>query len=135
ACAERRGRRSALRSFDDARDEIVELQLFAAELPLLAARELDEVGDEARKRVELDRRFVGSPPLLVLRQLALDQQVDVGARRRQWCSQLVRRVRDEPALTADRVFEGSQHAVEPRGEPAKLVSALALDAFGEIAGR
>ena len=57
-----------------------ELDLLEAQLALLAARELDEVGNECRERVELGRRFGERALRLVLGKLPFLQQVHVRAR-------------------------------------------------------
>ena len=128
-------RRACLRALDDTRDEIVELDVLDAQLALLAARELDEIRDEPGQRVQLDGRLVERVLRLVGRQPALAQEVDVRPRRGQRRAQLVRRVRDEAALRADRRLERGEHLVEARREPSELVARVDLDTPVEVAGR
>ena len=57
-------RRACLRALDGARDEIVELDVLEAQLALLAARELDEIRDEAasaRRARRTPRRVRAAP--------------------------------------------------------------------------
>ena len=50
-------------------------------------------------------------------------------------AQLVRGVRDEAALAADRLLERREHRVEARAEAAELVVPRDRDALGQVAGR
>ena len=65
--------------------------------------------------------------------LAALEQLEVRAQARERSSQLVRRVRDELALRAQRRLELAEHRVEARCEPAELVTTACGDPPREVA--
>ncbi len=122
-------------ALDGVRGEEVEPHLLRLRRLPLAARELDQLGDEGRHLVQLLDDVSEQPLTLARRQRALARQhLDVRSQARERRPQLVRRVGDELALRAGRLLERAEHRVEARREPAELVVAGGLDALGQVAG-
>ena len=87
-------------------DEPVEADVLVAPRRQVAARDLDQVGHELGELLAL-LDHVGEQPVAVLlvERAACEQHLDVRAQARDRRAQLVRGVRDELALRADRVVE------------------------------
>jgi hypothetical protein len=122
--------------------ERVELHLLDSGQRLVAARELDDVGDQRAELLGLGADVLQQPAPVVGGQLAArEQHLDVRAQRRDRRAQLVRRVGDELALRVGGVVERTarplervEHRVEARRHPPDLVVAGDLDAPAEILG-
>ena len=96
--------------------------------------EREHVVDEPVHPVELAQRRLDLAPALAGILLVLEQ-LELAAQDRQRRSQLVRGVRDEVALTAERQLEPVEHAIEGVGEHADLVPAPTESAApAEVAG-
>ena len=95
------------------RDQFVEPHVLALAPRLVAARELDQVGDEHPELGRLLLDVGQQPRALVGRQrVGLRQHLDVRAQARDRRAQLVRGVGDELALGGDRALERVEHRVE-----------------------
>ena len=128
-------RRVAARAGERLADEVVEPDVLALAPRLVAARELDQVGDEHPELGRLLLDVVQQPRALVRRQrLGLGQHLDVGAQAGDRRAQLVRGVGDELALGGDRALERVEHRVEVLGQLADLVVGLDLDPAAEVLG-
>ena len=101
---------------------------------LVAAGELDELGDQRRHLGQLLGDVAQQLLAVAGRQrLVAGEHLDVRAQARQRRPQLVRRVGDELALRARRVLERAEHRVERRRQARELVVAGRVDAAREVA--
>ncbi len=127
ARAWRRGRRRL--------HHLVEPELARRDVGLLAARELDELADERRHRLELLLN-VGDQlrALARVERARVSEQPDVRPQRRDRRAQLVRGVGDELPLGAQRRLEGGEQLVETRRE--RLISSRPRwpGALAQVAG-
>ena len=123
------------RSLDGVGDEKIQADVLELRRPLAVAAELDEVADELRQLLDLDAGGGERGCAIVLGQAAGRQQLDVRAQTRQRRPQLVRRVRDELPLRAERPLERCQHLVEGLAEPRELVATRGLHPSRRVSGR
>ena len=104
------------RALDRLGDERVEPHVVRLVGRLVAARELDQVGDERRQLLGLVDHVGEQRAALLRRQvLLLEQQLGVRAQRGHRRAQLVRRVGDELALRGLRALQPVEHRGEPVG--------------------
>ena len=117
------------------RDQLVQPHVLGLAARLVAARELDQVGDEHPQLGRLLLDVGQQPRALVGRQgVGLRQHLDVRAQAGDRRAQLVRGVGDELALGGDRALERVEHGVEVLRELADLVVGGDLDPAPEVLG-
>jgi hypothetical protein len=127
------GREACLCPLDDALGELVEADVLEMKVPLAAAGELDDVGDECCQLVELSGDIAQEAFAVAFAQRdALAEEVDVRAQARERSAQFVRGVGDELPLRADRSLERVEHGVERRPEAAELVVGIGLDPLAQV---
>ncbi len=123
-------------------DQAIESDVGGRRVDLVAASELDHIGDQraellgSRIEPDEDAAALGRRQVLVLA-----QDLDVRAQARDRRAELVGGVGDELALGADRVgersarrLEGGQHRVEARRQPPDLVLAPRVDPAAQVPG-
>ena len=121
-------------ALDCVRGDEIETNVLGLGGPLIAARELDELGDEHGHLLELLGDVAQQALALSGRQLLVPREhLDVGAQARQRRAQLVRGVGDELSLRLRRRLERREHRVEGRGEARELVAPVLLDSPREVA--
>ena len=102
---------------------------------IVAARELEQARDEIAHLVRLALEVVEETRARFrVEPLVLLQHLDVRLHARQRRAQLVRRVRDEPALRLERLLECAEHRVEGAAEARELVAAADGHALARLAG-
>ena len=132
---ERHRRAVAARALHSIGGDEVEPHLLGLGRLLLAAREVDQLGDQRRHLAQLLDDVLQQPLALTRRQPPVAREdLHVRAEARQRRAQLVRRVGNKLALGARRLLESPEHRVEARREPAELVAPRRLDALRQVAG-
>jgi len=115
-------------------DELVQVHRCPLLARIVAARELEQAGDQIAHLVRLPLE-VGEETAARVRieALLLLQHLDVRLHARQRRTQLVRGVGDESALCVERLLERREHCVERAAEPRQLVAAADRHALARFA--
>ncbi len=116
--------------------EVIEPGLLLLRRLDVPSRKLHELLDQVRHLPQLDQCVRDDAPALVGGERVVElEELEIGARRGERRSQLVRRVGDELALRAHRAREGLEHGVEGARQATELVGSAFVRPLAQVAGR